>query len=778
MDQQKPPAISRDAKASLARLMANENLTVEHRAVRTAYFDVERRVLTLPIWTDMTGDIYDTLVGHEIGHALETPASGEEILNAITSIDANNKHGVKMFLNVIEDARIEKAVRRRYPGMRRSFSLGYKQLLDRNFFGTIGRSLKTYKLIDRINLHFKLGSSIIIDFSPREMELVRMVENCETFSEVVDAAKAVYEYCKLHKEEDSEFEDYNQDFDQYNEYPDEDDFSSTSEKNKQNNKEYDENPHELNSSSSEDEDEDEVGEESNERDLNSDESDKTSGNDSDENDDGEFDQINDDKSDENFSDDFGSSNENPTSETQENWEKMKEKLLSGDIRGYQYVNIPEIDGHNWIVSYKQVHYGYSDVRGLPIPGLSQIVEAPNYVGIPGPNAAVRFKLLNKFKNENSPVISFMIKEFEMRKAASQYARQSISKTGVINTNKLHSYRYNDDIFRRITNVPNGKNHGLVMIIDWSGSMQTSMSGTIEQLLNLTIFCNRVQIPFEVFAFSDAYRPSPNILNKDYNKFFKHGDILIGNQLSLLQLLSSTMKPKEMNDAMGNLLAIRDFFDVKKSGYTGRNLDLFSLGGTPLNDAILCLSSIVNSFKNRNKLQIVNTIILTDGEDSNNLSVNDRNFSHYNNKQTILRDNLTKAEYNISAGWDSNLTKVLLQLLRNRTNVNVIGYYLISGNDRSVRRELSCRVGFDSLEKTFSVLKDKKFVELTNLGYNTYYIVRSEDLRIDSEELCIGKSTSTKAIAKAFGKYAKKKQENRIMLSRFIEKISVDISDHA
>ena len=58
----------------------------------------------------------------------------------------------------------------------------------------------------------------------------------------------------------------------------------------------------------------------------------------------------------------------------------------------------------------------------------------------------------------------------MKKSADQYARAATSRTGVLDTNKLHTYRYNEDIFKKVTVMPDGKNHGLIMLLDWSGSM--------------------------------------------------------------------------------------------------------------------------------------------------------------------------------------------------------------------------------------------------------------------------------------------------------------------
>ena len=86
--------INQEVKGTLARLLATENLTVEHRQVTTAYFDVEQRILCLPIWKHASDTVYDLLVGHEVGHALYTPAEG-----------LDTDRNLKSFINVLEDAR-------------------------------------------------------------------------------------------------------------------------------------------------------------------------------------------------------------------------------------------------------------------------------------------------------------------------------------------------------------------------------------------------------------------------------------------------------------------------------------------------------------------------------------------------------------------------------------------------------------------------------------------------------------------------------------------------
>ena len=65
--------VRHEIKSQLAKLLATEDLVVEHKKVETACFNVHTRVLTLPMWEKASGTVYDLLVGHEVGHALYTP---------------------------------------------------------------------------------------------------------------------------------------------------------------------------------------------------------------------------------------------------------------------------------------------------------------------------------------------------------------------------------------------------------------------------------------------------------------------------------------------------------------------------------------------------------------------------------------------------------------------------------------------------------------------------------------------------------------------------------
>jgi hypothetical protein len=180
-----------ESKSQLAKLMATENITVQHAKVQTAYFDLKNRTLVCPIWKDMGGDTYDLLLGHEVGHATETPTQGWH--DAVCEKGKGYKH----FLNVIEDARIEKKIKRRYPGLKKSFKTAYEKFNEQDFFGIKGRNVNELYFIDRLNLHFKsLFTTAGLDFTPEEQKLVDEVYACESWEDVVAVTDKVWSYSK------------------------------------------------------------------------------------------------------------------------------------------------------------------------------------------------------------------------------------------------------------------------------------------------------------------------------------------------------------------------------------------------------------------------------------------------------------------------------------------------------------------------------------------------------------------------------------------------------
>ena len=202
--------VQHEIKSQLAKLLATEDLIVEHKQVQTAEFNVGTRVLTLPLWDKASNTVYDMLVGHEVGHALFTP-------------DRNWFLEVQMppqFVNIVEDVRIEKLMKRKYAGLAKSFYHGYEELNDDDFFNIADEDLESLNLADRVNLHFKIGNFVDIPFSTDEKEIVKVVDSCETFDEVLNASKVLYDYCMKQKDAEDAKEQLSSDSEDGEEDPD------------------------------------------------------------------------------------------------------------------------------------------------------------------------------------------------------------------------------------------------------------------------------------------------------------------------------------------------------------------------------------------------------------------------------------------------------------------------------------------------------------------------------------------------------------------------------
>lgn len=169
-----------------ARIIAQENLTVVYNNMHTASFNPKDRVLTLPILTAFSEAEYMLFSVHEVGHAHFTPTDYSSIVKR-ERIDPR-------ITNIVEDARIEKLMKRRFAGVKRIFGAGYREFLDNDRFGIANKKLDTLHFIDRINIHFKAGASLVVPFSDEENAIVKEIDGLETFDEVVDMVKRLMEY--------------------------------------------------------------------------------------------------------------------------------------------------------------------------------------------------------------------------------------------------------------------------------------------------------------------------------------------------------------------------------------------------------------------------------------------------------------------------------------------------------------------------------------------------------------------------------------------------------
>ena len=179
-----------------AKALASENISFAFsKDAETASFDVKSRHLIMPMW-DVTETVKTMLVAHEISHAMWTPYErGEELLKAAEA-EGYNAMLLQRIANIIEDVRIEKLMKQKFPGTRRDFFLGYKEIAELDLFGFKKMDLPKAGFLNRLNIHFKFGipGFIPMTFEGNEQEVVDMVDGVVNFDQVIEVAKFLYDH--------------------------------------------------------------------------------------------------------------------------------------------------------------------------------------------------------------------------------------------------------------------------------------------------------------------------------------------------------------------------------------------------------------------------------------------------------------------------------------------------------------------------------------------------------------------------------------------------------
>ena len=715
-------AVRHEIKSQLARLLATEDLVVEHKKVETACFNVHTRVLTLPLWEKASNTIYDLLVGHEVGHALFTP---DEDWTEIVKVPPQ-------FINVVEDARVEKLMKRKYAGLAKTFFNGYKELNEQDFFQLEDEDISTFNLADRSNLYFKVGNFLSFDFTPEEKEIIDLIAASETFADALIAAEELYKYCKKEKEQEQKVADWDSHETQGDSQSQASEFVDQQES-----------------------DEAEDGE--------SNQSEPSQPESSDENGNASGDQVK----------DFPAQDSEPEVRTADSLQDKIKDLVDNNGPENVYIELPKVDLDIVIGKNSEVHRVITD---------SFVQQQENNIcDNLFDTVDTEFK---KFKTSAQKEVNYLVKEFECRKAADSYARASTSRTGVLDTARLHTYKFNEDLFKKVTVIPDGKNHGLVFVLDWSGSMANVLLDTCKQLFNLIWFCKKVSIPFEVYAFTNEWsRPAYDVNYKlvgnmpqlCYEK--KDGLVCVEETFSLMNLFTNNVNGKELENQMLNIWRLASCFEntyACKYTYPTK----LCLSGTPLNESLICLHQILPKFQKDNKLQKVQCVILTDGEASQlpyHVTVN-RGPSPYigarsiNPNKCFLRDRKIGTTYNIGHGYQE-FTDTLLKNLKDKfPTVNLIGIRVLSNRDANRFISLYHSYTDKEYDKIQSDWKKLKSFTITKSGYDAYFGLSSSALSQDTEFEVSDDATKAQ-IKSAFVKSLKTKKLNKKVLGEFVELIA-------
>ena len=758
-------------KSTLVKLLAEEDLQVTYKKVPTAHFDVNAREIVLPIWKDKSESVMDMMSLHEVGHALWTP---------LDLIEKGQKQKVKhSFLNVLEDVRIEKMIQEKYLGSKKIFKKAYDELLEKDFFGINEKDLSKLNLIDKINMHYKHVPNV--PFEDNELEWVEKANQTKTADDVLNLAVELQEWM-YSQEKDKTDEMFDIDL-PFNESENDDI----------------ENQDEKNSSNMESDDTEETEDES-------EDGDSTSGSGSDRND-----NQKENESSLNKLKDGGEDFDGIESVTDSNYTKNQYQAASDeDIKETEILNIPKININEAIVDYKEINKDLTDFYKEKSQGSESNKKYMEWV----------VKTLKKFENEQKPVISYMVKEFEMRKAADLYKRASISKTGSLNMDKLHSYSYNEDIFLKMTNLPGATNHGLVMFVDWSGSMADNFHNTLKQTMNLIWFCKRVNIPFEVYAFSNQYGKKSETTNRNLlAQTPKQNDIVV-NDCTLLNMVSSRANKNEFNESMINLWAISNYYS-ERGNYGGIRHDEdyiypiyiptdFMLGGTPLNNAIVYAMDILPKYKKDNGIQKLHTVFLTDGA-SHNLTgkyewgtawssegdveeFRQVGISRNYENDVIIVDPINRKKVKCPAKKDSeyskacyystyhNQTEILLSFLKARVQgMNIVNFFIAGRNKKGTvsKHDIEHIFGLNSWDDERQIKSIQKEILKNNVavctsqGWDEMYVLPGgQKLDVSNDDMSEVQPGAKKSeLKKAFSKMSSGRKNSRPVLNKFIGMIA-------
>jgi hypothetical protein len=711
----------------LTKLLANENLTILRENVPTASFDIMNRVLRLPVFLNMNPSEEFMMSLHEVGHALYTDESYVDYIKN----EKGSRKNFGSYMNVLEDARIERMIKDYYTGVRKDFFSGYSSLNERDFFGISGKDVNSMHLIDRINVYFKVGIRSGVRFSERERELVYLAERTKTLQEVYQLAIKVY---------DMALEQANAEAQRRFEMSEEDIFDGSDEEDFDINGEGDD---EFNT---DDYDESEEGEDDEERPSTFDRNTRSN-----------------EKSE-------GKSDDAPESETQSHFDSSVKQNVQGP--GQVHYLVPGTFGKVVETSYKQLIADYEEEVAAEEMEFKKYYEnlADTYKAMYGdqllmnrryrsPEAEEAYK---KFRIENNKAVAHLFKEFEMRKAARRYTRTQVSASGSLNVRKIHNYRTSGDIFAAVESVLDEKNHSFLMLLDWSGSMSENLRDSIGQVITLASFCRRAKIPFKVLgfrslSFAEHKDLEPTVKMDGYN------GVNTSDNINLFTLFDSKMNSSE-------------FDKVAHFAYTGYLIRTrkYDLTGTPLIASLSQIYNYIPTFQKFANTEKTTLILVSDGDsnDSSMVSKDGVHINRWSNSPIFIRCKYTGKVYNYPRYTNEQLHTIMLMIDNAFPTVSRVGFFIADPSSRSAILEFN-RIYHSMLDNSVirKSMRERGFCEYPSKAYDKLFVIPASSDSSSVDLSNITKDMTPAQISKKMSGAMTRAVNSRVVLTRFIEAIS-------
>jgi len=657
--------------------------------------------------------------------------------------------------------------------LRVSFRKAYDELLARDFFGLRGRDINKMAFINRLNIYTKSQYTHNIKFNREETVLIGKVQMAESWEDVIRITDEIYQYSK-----NEQFEMMMLDFE----------LSADGEPGIDGEElEDDENGQDMDADGV-DSDDSKPADKPQKDKEDSKESKNTDGVDDGDTEDGEDDgqKLNRHKQSHESENDLD--NFNPTCETDDNYRDNETTLLDDTCKPYLYLNVPTPNLNDIVTPAKRVHEQLTHHFNDEISWGRLSEETAD-------------KWVREFRTKNERYVSLLAKEFEMRKAAKSFSKQKQSDTGDIDVTKLASYRFDDNIFRKVMTVPKGKSHGLILLLDYSGSMTDNMAGSIEQILVLSMFCRKVNIPFHVYSFSNDSSTwyDDNSLDRHNNprglSFSRNLNELRLENMQLREYLNSKMSNSEFTRCLRNMVLLKMSYIGGRYNRPVARPPSERMSNTPLTEALIATQALMVQFRKVNNLDITNLVIVHDGDADSNAAYCTDNSGDYRfycakSENVFLQDSRYKYQKSLKYSWqtDPSFTGVI-DWFGKTTNSKVFGFFLAP--DRQQKRAIQhyyhnedgtsladMRLDGKTLEadivarEMYRKLQKEKLLVSKNQGYDSFFMISGgNDLSTDDEDLEIEGTITASKLRNAFMRYNKGKQLNRVLVSKFIQGIA-------
>jgi len=697
--------------AILARMMAKENLVVRFANAQTASFNPEKRVLTLPNFVKETPDyVRFGFNAHEIAHAIFTPPG----------------HKVTSLLNILEDIRIEKLIKRKYKGSAVFIGQMYEYLWANNFFGVDEISIKKMSFLDRLNVWAKCGEYVELDipFSDEEQELVEKAFLTSSFNDVLALEKEFKKYLKKEKENStSELPE----FEPVLEIPGDEDVTESPdipEMDNQSNKSLSDN---------EEDDDEEPNEEPVEITAGGGEASETAENEESESGSVESSEDEDDEDDEDEDD------EEPVAETMVHLKEKTKELLDDSSTGSEDILVGTFDEEEHVIKSSDF-WEY-------IETLSSFEAGKNRLD---------FK---EFLMAVKPQVSYMVKQFEQKKRATEWRDTSSHKTGELDISRLSEYRFSDDIFMREDIFPEGKNHGLVLVIDFSASMIEQISGVCKQAIFLSMFARQADIPLKVYGFTSSFKVNALKKKLGIDKEFTPGEYsevcAPANEVGIFELIDTLSHIKDFERSIFQLYNVDSWFYPMS-------------GGTPLDLTAIILSNVIAKWKEMNGIEIVSSVFLTDGASSTPTvwDASHNRVSNFYGRHATFVDVITRKRY--YRGDYPYYTEIAYDIYKSRTCSSITVIYM--KNTRSLlnhffhyredEKKAAARAELQS--KGLFVVED-----YMNGVVDLYLAMKDKDIFSAAMELEIKEGRARSS----FKKMARARSSSKVFVSLFMDTIA-------